>query len=65
MRQQLIAEDVKVKKTFYEACKVDMRQNKCMLTGITSADGNAERAHVLLCLESALKAGMFVIFPNL
>ncbi|XP_053402519.1 Golgi apparatus protein 1-like [Mercenaria mercenaria] len=55
IRQQLIAEDVRVKKSFFEACKHDIRQNHC-LRAMPSADENTERSHVLLCLENALKS---------
>ena len=56
VRQQLIAEDVRVKKSFFEACRLDIRQNHC-LRSVPSADENTERSHVLLCLESAIKSG--------
>lgn len=56
VKQQLIAEDVKVKKTFFEACEKDMRVHQC-LTSTRTNDGHAERSMILLCLENALKSG--------
>ncbi|KAL4235223.1 glycogenin glucosyltransferase glg1 [Mactra antiquata] len=54
VRQQLISQDVKVKKTFFEACEKDMKSTKCLLSTDTT-EGQAERSMVLLCLENALK----------
>ncbi|XP_052816118.1 Golgi apparatus protein 1-like [Mya arenaria] len=56
VRQQLIAEDVKVEKSFFEACKRDIHQNQCIVD-MNTLDGHAQRSSVLLCLEHALKSG--------
>ena len=56
IRQQLIAEDVKVEKTFYTACKRDMKEYGCV-TGRDEDDSDTKRSAVLLCLENAMKRG--------
>lgn len=55
-RQQLISEDVKIDKSFYDACKEDIQENDCTIVG-HRGDGPIEedlsRSAILLCLEEA------------
>ncbi|BFZ12791.1 hypothetical protein BsWGS_15830 [Bradybaena similaris] len=55
-RQQLISEDVKIDKSFYDACKEDIKENDCTIVG-HRGDGPLEedlsRSAILLCLEEA------------
>ncbi|VDI80723.1 golgi apparatus protein 1 [Mytilus galloprovincialis] len=53
-RQREIAEDVKVEKKFYVACRKDIQQFKCFQHGQTK-DPDTKRATVLICLEDAMK----------
>ncbi|KAK3085351.1 hypothetical protein FSP39_001959 [Pinctada imbricata] len=56
VRQQLIAQDVKVEKTFWAACKQDIHTQKCFLhPSMQDHTEDTRRAAVLLCLENALK----------
>ncbi|XP_052230402.1 Golgi apparatus protein 1-like [Dreissena polymorpha] len=57
VRQKLIAEDVKVEKSFYDACHADIIKNKC-IAGMDTAGGHAQRSTILLCLENGLKQGV-------
>ncbi|XP_048735451.2 Golgi apparatus protein 1-like isoform X2 [Ostrea edulis] len=54
IRQRLIAEDVKVEKTFYSACHRDIKEHNCYKKQ-TEAGGDFRRANILLCLENAIK----------
>ncbi|XP_061189977.1 Golgi apparatus protein 1-like isoform X2 [Saccostrea echinata] len=54
VRQQLIAQDVKVEKTFYSACRRDMKEHHCFKKD-TEEGGDFRRANILLCLENAIK----------
>nr|XP_022342252.1 Golgi apparatus protein 1-like [Crassostrea virginica] len=54
IRQRLIAEDVKVEKTFYSSCHVDIKEHGCNKRDKVP-DGDFRRANILLCLENALK----------
>ncbi|XP_062582222.1 Golgi apparatus protein 1-like isoform X2 [Saccostrea cucullata] len=54
VRQQLIAQDVKVEKTFYSACHQDMKEHHCFKKD-TEEGGDFRRATILLCLENAIK----------
>ena len=61
-RQELIAEDVKADKAFYEACRKDIKENSCAKKrDIEAAPGDLEedlrRVDVLLCLENAENNG--------
>ncbi|OWF45073.1 Golgi apparatus protein 1-like [Mizuhopecten yessoensis] len=55
VRQRLIAEDVKVEKSFFGACRLDIKENGCFSAGNNNNDDDARRASVLLCLENAHK----------
>lgn len=57
VRQQLIAVDVKVEKTFFTACHTDIKTNNCF--GHGGQNDDARRASVLLCLESHHKQGKY------
>nr|XP_011440924.2 Golgi apparatus protein 1 isoform X1 [Crassostrea gigas] len=54
IRQRLIAEDVKVEKTFYSACRKDIKEHGCNKKDKV-AEGDFRRANILLCLENAIK----------
>lgn len=56
IRQRLIAEDVKVEKTFYSACRKDIKEHGCNKKDKV-AEGDFRRANILLCLENAIKTG--------
>lgn len=56
VRQQLIAEDVKVQKGFYDACYRDIKLYNCVYTDST-LNGEAARSKILMCLEKALRNG--------
>ena len=56
IRQRLIAEDVKVEKTFYSSCHVDIKEHGCNKRDKVP-DGDFRRANILLCLENAMKTG--------
>lgn len=55
LRQQLMAEDVKVDETFFTACKNDIVQNQCITGPVENQDW--ARSAILLCLENAVKRG--------
>ncbi|ESO98200.1 hypothetical protein LOTGIDRAFT_114272 [Lottia gigantea] len=55
LRQRLIAEDVKIDKIFYIACRDDIEKNDC--SGTESSNHDLKRATILLCLETAVKKG--------
>ncbi|XP_033755348.1 Golgi apparatus protein 1-like [Pecten maximus] len=63
VRQRLIADDVKVEKSFYSACRLDIKTNGCFSAGNSNNDDDARRASVLLCLESVHKRDL-VITPE-
>ncbi|KAK3610023.1 hypothetical protein CHS0354_032371 [Potamilus streckersoni] len=50
-RQQMIAEDVKVDKTFFIACKPDIDKYRCFFN---QNDEDVRRSTALLCLENAM-----------
>lgn len=56
IRQRLIAEDVKVEKTFYSACHKDIKEHGCNKKDKV-AEGDFRRANILLCLENVIKTG--------
>lgn len=65
-RQQVIAEDVKADKSFYGACKEDIKANKCVKQRQT-AEGDDEdysRSSILLCLEAAQSQSKYCAFPR-
>ncbi|XP_052060526.1 Golgi apparatus protein 1-like isoform X2 [Mytilus californianus] len=53
-RQREIAEDVKVEKKFYVACRKDIQKYECFKHGQTK-DPDTKRATVLICLEDNMK----------
>lgn len=57
LRQQLIAEDIKIEKGFFAACHNDIEQYSCL----KNSEGSAvvQRASVMLCLENNMKKGIF------
>ncbi|CAG5131595.1 unnamed protein product, partial [Candidula unifasciata] len=55
-RQQLISEDVRIDKSFYDACKEDIHENDCTIAGHRgegSVEEDLSRSIILLCLEEA------------
>ncbi|CAI9714844.1 Golgi apparatus protein 1 [Octopus vulgaris] len=56
LRQQLIAEDIKIEKGFFAACHNDIEQYSCLKDSKGSAV--VQRASVMLCLENNMKKGM-------
>lgn len=58
-RQQLVSEDYKVSKGLVRACKQEIIEHKCFKeTNSPVKDRKVKLAQVLLCLESALHAGV-------
>jgi len=63
-RQKLIAEDVKADKSFYDACKKDIKANKCgtkkdINMGVDQElEEDLHRSEILLCLEDAQANGV-------
>ncbi|XP_059141674.1 Golgi apparatus protein 1-like [Physella acuta] len=53
-RQRLVAEDVKVDRSFYSACASEIEENKCHLINEVN---DLQRSTVLLCLEKAQSLG--------
>ncbi|KAL3859182.1 hypothetical protein ACJMK2_009412 [Sinanodonta woodiana] len=56
-RQQMIAEDVKIDKTFLIACKPDIDKYNCFFN---HNDVDVRRSTALLCLENAMKKDLAV-----
>ncbi|KAL3859180.1 hypothetical protein ACJMK2_009410 [Sinanodonta woodiana] len=56
-RQQMIAEDVKIDKTFFIACKPDIDKYNCFFN---HNDVDVRRSTVLLCLQNAMKKDLAV-----
>ncbi|CAE1332042.1 GLG1 [Acanthosepion pharaonis] len=56
LRQQLIAEDIKIEKGFFAACHRDIKHYSCMQDSHGSQV--LQRATVMLCLENAMKKDM-------
>ncbi|XP_012945019.1 Golgi apparatus protein 1 [Aplysia californica] len=62
-RQQLIAEDVKADKSFYESCKKDIKENGCakkrdIKNHPDELEEDLNRSNILLCLEQAQNNGV-------
>lgn len=55
LRQQLIAEDIKIEKGFFAACHRDIKHYSCMQD--SQGSQVLQRATVMLCLENAMKKG--------
>ncbi|GAB1597551.1 Golgi apparatus protein 1-like [Argonauta hians] len=56
LRQQLIAEDIKIEKGFFAACRTNIEQYSCMKG--SSDSPVVQRASVMLCLENAMKKAL-------
>ncbi|XP_074644298.1 Golgi apparatus protein 1-like isoform X2 [Tubulanus polymorphus] len=54
-RQKLIRQDYKVSKTFSEACRVDIRNNKCTGEHLKGQKRHIRMSIIVRCLESAYK----------
>ena len=57
VRQTLVRENFKINKALSEACRQDIRANRCMKGDIPTGFRQAKLAHVLLCLEGAQREG--------